>query len=348
MRLDFAQPWLLLLLPLALLPLLRRRSDTLVFSWLAWLPTDRVGRVAGFLWRAFAVTAMAAIVIGLAGPGQSGTQVLRTGRGAEVLILMDRSSSMDAVVHLNAPATAGGFSVTESKSEIVRRLLADFVARRVDDRFAFMAFSTSPMAAVPFTENGAVIQSALAATGVGRGLPDTHMGSALLAAIGQFEGRAYSGSRIVLVVSDGGAQLDETTRRRIQAGLAREKIALYWIYIRSGPNSPSLTGNGNGNGAGTAAGLYESGEEMALHTFFQSLPTPYRLYQTDDSAAMAEAMAEIDRQQNFPLSFHERVPRVDWSAGFYLAALLACGGLLACRSVQLQDWQDRRDPRSDP
>ncbi|MBA3591734.1 MAG: VWA domain-containing protein, partial [Methylibium sp.] len=64
--------------------------------------------------------------------------------------------------------------------------------------------------------------------------------------------------------------------------------------------------------------------------------------QTDDSAAMAAAMAEIDRQQNFPLSFYERVPRVDWSAGFYVAALLACAGLLVCRSVQLQNWHGAR------
>jgi mxaC protein len=343
MEFDFAQPWLLLLLPLALLPLLRRRSDTLVFSWLAWLPDDRVGRTVGFLWRAFAVAAMAATVIGLAGPGRSGTQELRSGRGAELLILMDRSSSMDAVVHLNAPATAGGFSVTESKSEIVRKLLSEFVAKRPDDRFAFMAFSTSPMPAVPFTNNGEVIQAALAATGVGRGLPDTHMGSALLAAIREFEGRMYSGSRIILVVSDGGAQLDETTRQRIQAGLSREKIALYWIYIRSGPNSPSLIGNDNGNGNGSAPGRYESVDEMALHTFFSSLPTPYRLYQTDDSAAMAAAMAEINRQQNFPLSFLERVPRLDYSTGFYLAALLACAGLLVCRSMQLQNWRSERN-----
>ena len=52
---DFAQPWALLLLPLALLPLLRRHRDTLLFSYLAWLPVDRAGRLLGFLWRAFAV-----------------------------------------------------------------------------------------------------------------------------------------------------------------------------------------------------------------------------------------------------------------------------------------------------
>lgn len=334
---DFTQPWLLLLLPLALLPLLRRRSDTLVFSSLAWLPEDRVGRVAGFLWRAFAVAAMAGIVIGLAGPGEAGTQVLRTGRGAEVLILMDRSSSMDANIVPKDVKAGGQFNDSlPSKSKIVRELLSEFVARRPTDRFAFMAFSTSPMLVTPFTQNGSMIQAGLAATAIGRGLPDTHMGSALLAAAAAFEGRPYSGSRIVLLVSDGGAQLDEPTRERIRSSLAREKVGLYWVYIRSNPNSPDLTRDDPGQG------IYDSVDELALHDFFRTLPTPYRLYQTDDAEAMAAAMAEIDRQQNFPLSYAERVPRVDYSAGFYLFALLCCAGLLACRALQLHAWPTGR------
>ncbi len=83
MGFDLLQPWWLLLLPLAALPLLRRRSDTLRFSAVAWLPPDPWGRAAGFLWRAFAIGAMTAAILGLAGPGKSGTQVLRTGKGAE-------------------------------------------------------------------------------------------------------------------------------------------------------------------------------------------------------------------------------------------------------------------------
>lgn len=332
MGFDFLQPLWLLLLPLALLPLLRRRSDTLVFSAVAWLPTDRIGRVTGFLWRAFAVAAMAALLVGLAGPGESGTQRLRTGIGAEILILMDRSSSMDANVVPKDVKAGGQFnSSMPSKSRIVRELLGDFVTHRPADRFALMTFSTSPMLVAPFTQDHDTVQAGLKATGVGRGLPDTLMGRALLAAIDQFAGRPYSGSRIVIVVSDGGAQLDEAQRKRIAAGLAREKIGLYWIYIRSGPNSPDLTSE--------ASGTLNSEEELALHTFFRSLATPYRLYQTDDSAAMAAAMAEIDRQQNHPLSFHERVPRLDFGAGFYLAALLCCAGLLVCRGLQLPSWR---------
>ena len=338
MRLDFAHPVLLALLPLALLPLLRRRADTLPFPSLFWLPLDRLGRVLAALGRALAVAAMAALVVGLAGPGQSGAQVLRTGRGAELLILLDRSSSMDAVAHLNGVSNAR-FSVTESKAEIVRRLLSEFVARRPDDRFAFMPFGTQPFPVVPFTRHGELIQAGLAAAGIGRGLPDTRLDRGLLAAIDAFRGRPYSGSRIIVVVSDGGAVLDAPTRRRIAEGLAHERIGLYWIYIRSGPNSPSLVGDADGQ---APLGAYESTEELALHRFFQTLETPYRLFQTDDAQAMSQAIAEIDRQQNFPLSFHERVPRRDFSGACFALALAACAGLLAVQALQLRDWRDRR------
>jgi hypothetical protein len=59
------------------------------------------------------------------------------------------------------------------------------------------------------------------------------MGQGLLAALAAFEGRPYSGSRVILVFSDGGARLDETMQQRIGDGLARTKAALYWLYIRA-------------------------------------------------------------------------------------------------------------------
>lgn len=329
---DFLQPLWLLLLPLAALPLLRRRSDTLRFSSIGWLPADPWGRAVGVLWRALACAAMAGTVVGLAGPGEGGTQVLRTGKGAEVLILMDRSSSMDANLLPKDVKSGGQFNASmPTKSEVARGLLGDFVARRPDDRFALMTFSTSAMLVAPFTQDHATVQAGLKATGVGRGLPDTLMGRALLAAIEQFDGRPYSGSRIVIVVSDGGAQLDDAQRQRIAAGLARQRIGLYWIYIRSSPNSPDLTQDGSGT--------LDSDEELALHTFFRSLATPYRLYQTDDADAMAKAMAEIDRQQNFPLAYFQRVPRLDHSTACFVLALLCCLGLLACRAVQMQRFE---------
>ena len=68
---------------------------------------------------------MACAVVGLAGPGQSGAQVLRTGRGAEILILMDRSSSMDARCTPTALTHGGPHPSQEPKAKVVRELLSD-------------------------------------------------------------------------------------------------------------------------------------------------------------------------------------------------------------------------------
>src|SRR6218665_1738690 len=100
-------------------------------------------------------------------------------------------------------------------------------------------FSTSPLRVLPFTEGKQAIVAGIAATVIGRGLMNTDIGRAMLAAIGEFDGRPYSGSRIIMLVSDGGAQLDAGTRKRIETALARHRIALYWIYLRTG-NSPRL------------------------------------------------------------------------------------------------------------
>lgn len=321
---DFVHPWVLALLPLALLPLLRRRGETLLFSHLAWLPPDRLGRAAGLLWRALAVLAMAAIIVGLASPGRSETQIARTGHGMEILILLDRSGSMNTTIVAKG-RQAALHTQGDSKGDVARELLTRFVEQRPDDRYAFMMFSTSPLRVLPFTERKQAVQAGIGATRIGRGLMNTDIGRAMLAAIEEFDGRPYSGSRIILLVSDGGAQLDAGVRKRIEAGLARNRIALYWIYLRTG-NSPGL---------GDAD---ESALEIALHHFFQSLRTPYRAYEAGDAAAMAAAIDEVGREQNLPLSFMERVPRKDGSGSLFAVALLCCALLLGYRCLQLRSW----------
>jgi len=332
---DLLHPWLLLLLPLAALPLLRNRRDTLVYSWLAWLPADRTGRVLGFLWRAFAVLAFVCTVLALASPGRSEIQVMRSGRGAEILVLMDRSSSMDEnmltsdwrkldplLVRFQAQ-TRG-----EQKARVARRLLSKFVADRPDDRFAVMYFSARPIHVVPFTQHDDVVQAAIAAAAIGRGLPDTDVGEALLAAIAEFDNRVYSGSRIILLLSDGGAMLDSETRREIQAGLSRNRIALNWIYLRSV------------NGADFHALDAKSSvkPEIALHRFFSSLPTPYRTWQAETPEDIGNAVTDVGREQNFPLDYPETIPRQDFSHHCMAAAALCCLVLIALRSMQLRTW----------
>ncbi|MEC5404584.1 VWA domain-containing protein [Paraburkholderia sp. MPAMCS5] len=325
MAIDFAAPWLLVLLPLALLPLVPRRADTLAFAWLAWLPDDRAGRWIGFVAQGSAVLAMLAIVIGLAGPGRANRQVLRAGSGAQILILMDRSASMDEPMNSKGVEVSAG----DSKNKVARASLTEFVAQRPNDRLAFMMFGTSPLLAMPFTYDHRAIDAAIAGTAIGRGMPDTQLDLGLLTAIGEFNGQHSSSRRAIVLVSDGGAKLDARVRRLIEDGLLRNQIALYFIYLRSSIYSPDLN---------AAVPSSESSAEAELHRYFLSLRTPYRLFQTGNAKSMRDAMAEINRQQNAITTFVEHLPREDWSPYCFAAALAACVLLMALRLCQVRVW----------
>lgn len=332
---DFLHPWVLAALPLALLPLARRGADRLPFPDLRWLPADPLGRALGVLWRALAATAIGSLVIALAAPGRAESVEPRTGRGAEILLLIDRSRSMDEHMlpsdwrelnpeFLRQLANERG----ELKSSAARRLLTDFVAQRPHDRFAVSFFSASILHAVPFTQHGEVVAAGIAAGGVGRGLSSTDVGNALISAIARFDHRRYTGSRIILLVSDGAAHLDMITQRAIEAGLQRNRVTLYWLYLKAF-GRPDL------NSAGAEA---EKIPEVALHRFFESLPTPYRAYQAESPEDLAAAVAEVGRQQNFPLDFEERIPRRDHSRPFVAAGALACLALLGLSVARIRSW----------
>ena len=332
--LDFAHPWWLLLLPLAALPLLRSRRDMMRFSHLGWLPRDRVGQIAGWLWRACGVLAIGSTVVALAGPGRPETQVLRTGRGAEILLLVDRSRSMDENMmpsnwrNIDPLSRLAHLSRGPQKSRVARELLGKFVSQRADDRFSLMFFSTRPMNVVPFTQHDEVVQAGIDAGAAGRGLSDTDVGRALLAAIGEFDQREYTGSRIILLVSDGGAFLPDPIRALIRSRIQRNHVSLYWIHLRS-YNSPAIDSEEPGA---------ERAPEVALHRFFKTLNTPYQVYEAEAQEDLAKAVADVGRQQNFPLDYLEQLPRADFSHAFLVLAALACGILLIGRTLLLRKW----------
>jgi mxaC protein len=329
---TFDYPWLLLLLPLAAVPLMRAPWAPVRYSWIELVPPDRLSDFLGWLWRLLGAAAIAATVAGLAGPNQPQGQLERVGQGAEVLLLLDRSSSMDQPfgVDLTAPAFAG--ATREAKGTVARRVLSEFTARRGEDLFAMMMFSTFPIPTLRFTQRQEMIQAGIAAADLGRGLADTDIGRALLAAAAQFDNRPYSGSRVVLLVSDGGAQLDPQTRARIVNALERQRIALYWIYIRSF-RSPGLSAD-----AQASAVDDETVPERSLHAFFRSMGTPYRAYEAENPDALQRAIADVSRLENLPIRYTETLPREDLGQYCYGLALAATMGLMALSIIRVQRW----------
>jgi mxaC protein len=342
----FDEPWLLALLPLALLPLWSRSGTALSNGWLVFAPHDAASRAIGWALRAATALALAALVLALAGPYRPETTVERIGQGAEIVLVLDRSRSMDQgfAPTLRAPPGARGngpevldYYMTqgrgrESKGQVARRLMAEFTRQRPDDRFAMVVFSTLPIRVLDFTQQPDAVQAAIAAGNVGRGLSETNIGRALDAALDPFEDRPYTGSRIVMLVSDGGDRLDPDTRELLAHRLRKLRVSVYWLYLRSA-NGPGLK-----PAPGDNAAAADSVPEMMLHRFFESLPTPYRAYEAADAQALQRAIDDVNRLEKLPIAHQELIPRRELAPWGHGAALLAVLLLLAARCVEIRRW----------
>ena len=345
---SFDDPWLLWLLPLAVLPLLREAGGALGNAWTALAPRDRPSQLLAWLLRIVGVLAFAALVIGLAGPYWPEYGVERIGKGAEIVLVLDRSRSMDQgfAGARPPPGVAKGTGPEaldyymgrwpgrqrESKGKVARLLLSEFVAKRQEDRFGVIVFSTLPIRVLEFTQKNEAVRAAIEAGDVGRGLSETNIGLALEAALSSFDERPYSGSRIVMLVSDGGDRLDTDARERIAYLARKHRVAIYWIYLRSA-NSPGLVLE-----KGEAASSVETVPEYALHRFFESLESSYRAYEASDPEALKRAIDAVDRLEKLPITYLDTMPRRDLSAHMFAVAFGCVVLLLAASLAEIRRW----------
>jgi mxaC protein len=355
LRVDHIAP--LWLLPLALWPWFSRSRAALLNAWIAWAPRDRASQWLSWLLPLLAALAIVALVLAMAGAHRPEYAIERVGKGAEIVILLDRSRSMDQSFGINPLARPPGGKTTgpealdyyaslspsrqrDAKGKVARQLLSDFTAARPDDLFALIVFSTLPLQVMGFTQKDAAIQAAIAAGNVGRGLSETHIGLALQAAFEMFEGRPYKGSRIVMLVSDGGDRIEPEMREHLARLAQRQRVALYWLYLRSA-NSPGLQLQAGATEVDTSANASAAASnvpELLLHRFFESLPTPYRAYEAGDPEALKNAIADVNRLENLPITYQDVAPRRDLTPLCLAVALVAVLLLLGARCWEIKQW----------
>ena len=333
MSILFASPWLLALLPAALLPWMLPRTSALSYPWLALIPGDRLSTVSDWTLRTCASLAIALLALAASGPYRPAQQVERVGEGAQIVLLLDRSRSMDEPFGgrpFDNPLETRGF---ESKGQVARRLLSRFVGSRRNDMYGMVVFSTRPIVALPLTDQPALIGAAIEAGNVGRGLAETEVGAGLLAALDYFEGRPYTGSRLIMLISDGGARLDLGTQTRVRNLLKRHQVALYWLFIRS-RNSPGIGDAARDADESTAPA-------RALHEYFSSLETPYRVYDAENPDALARAIDDVSRLQSLPIIYHEAIPRRSFAGYFLAGGLVLIALLVVAQLMELRRWSPR-------
>lgn len=332
MNLMFDYPWFLLALPLALLPLLRTPIQSLPHPFLQLLPTDPLGTLLNRILRVAAVAGIVALVLGLADLSRGERVVERVGTGAEIVILLDRSRSMDQGFGRTTGSEQLLMTQGESKNGAARRVLTEFVASRPNDAIGLLNFSTRPIHVLPLTNRHEVVQAAIEAAGLGRGLAETDIGLAMIDGLRYFDDRPYTGSRVLVLVSDGGAQLDEVTQVKITEAARKHRVSLYWIYLR-GRGSPGLkaeTGGGDGQ--------RDAVPEYFLDRFFSELGVPYRAYEAEDPQQLKAAISDIDRLQRLPTRTPEVIPKQSLASITFGLALLLLLPVVIVSALQVTRW----------
>ena len=331
MNIAVLYPWVLSLLLLSIVPLFSTDVAVVRFSSLALIPDDRVSTLIAMILRVARSASLALVAIGLSGPYLPEKQIERIGEGAQIILLLDRSRSMDQPFGGQPFRNPLITEDADAKGTVARRLLSEFVADRRNDKYGMLVFSTEPIQVLPLTDKTEIIQAAIDAGNIGRGLSETNVGAGIIAAIRFFEGQPYTGSRVVMLVSDGGARLDKLTRIHIADLLERHRVALYWVYIRS-RHSPGIV----------PAGSDEQSDDTAparvLHEYFETLETPYRVFDAEDPNALATAIAKVNELQSLPIRYVDVIPRKKIGRWFYLAAMALITMLLFVERTEIRRW----------
>jgi mxaC protein len=325
-NLHWTYPWALWALPLAVLPLLNYGARTFAYPATSDWPRDWPSELLQVLLRATGALTLAALIVASAAPYlEGGTQTL-SGTGAEIVIVLDRSGSMsEPLLGAGDSGSVRGETHGQSKIESARRILLAFMQRRPGDTFGMVTFNASPIGVAPLGEDRALVESALISAEA-RSEGYTAPARALGLALDYFRDRPLTASRVVLLVSDGGATINAANRAKL-IDLFRERHAsLIWIYTR-GEQEPSIR-----------VPKAMASESLSLHEFFESFGTPYEMFEVTSAAGLERAIAEVGRLTNLPTRYEQHLPRQDLAAPLFVLALCCIFALLGARLMEVQTW----------
>ncbi|MGI9130533.1 MAG: vWA domain-containing protein [Candidatus Methylopumilus sp.] len=323
---TFSFPWVLWFIPLAFIPLLFKEASLQYYSWNEMIPKDRLSRIIAMVLKFIATLILLTIIIGLSGPHSLQREIEKTGIGAQIALVLDRSASMDDPFAGNDQSKVG-----EMKSAAAARLITDFVNSRKNDMIGMASFSNSGMYVLPLTDNKNAIISAVRAT-AGNALFQTNIGSGLTTGAELFNKVPDSGSRAMILLSDGAGRIDAATQEKIKDWLGRFKISLYWIVLRQ-PGGISIF-----NTSFKARDDEPLPPQIELNEFFKTLHSPFQAYEAEDPKTLQKAIEDINQKEKKPIKYLEKIPGQDYSTHCFIAATLMMIALLTLKLIEVRSW----------
>jgi len=323
---TFSFPWVLWFMPLAFIPLIFKETSLQYYSWNEMIPKDRLSSIIAIILKFIATIILIMIIIGLSGPHSRQKEIEKTGIGAQIGLVLDRSASMDDPFAGNDQTKVG-----EIKSAAAARLIIEFVQSRANDMIGMVTFSNSAMYVLPLTDNKNAIISAVRAT-AGNALFQTNIGSGLTTGAELFNKVPDSGSRAVILLSDGGGRIDAATQEKIKDWFGRFKISLYWIVLRQ-PGGISIF-----NTSFKPKDDDPLPPQIELNEFFKTLPSSFQAYEAEDPKTLQKAIEDINQKEKKPIKYFEKIPGQDYSTHCFVTAALLMIALLTLKLIEVKSW----------
>ncbi|QGM96725.1 vWA domain-containing protein [Methylocystis parvus] len=322
--LSFDHPGAFLLAPLAVAPLLRSTLRASSIPSLQCLPADSVSDLVDAVLKLVGVTALLASLIGAAGPFFPEEEIERVAEGAQIVMLIDRSGSMNETFAGRNPS--GG---EESKAAAAKRILKAFVDSRRRDLVGVAAFSTSPMLVTPLSDHPDATKAAIDAMDR-PGLDYTNIARGLAMALSMFRASDSNFSRAILLISDGAGVIDPRIQDNLRADFRKTRVNLYWLFLRT-EGSRGIYDSPEGD-----AESPQAAPERHLDLYFKSLGVPYRAFEAEGPEATENALQQIDRLERRPMRYFEKLPRRDLGGDFFAVALCAAILLLVAKLSEVR------------
>ncbi len=323
---HFAHPawlWLLLALPPLLWQWLRQRGPAVRFPGTAWLrplPGSRRGRWVRWATVTLRGLALALLVVALAGPRWPDPGSRLSTEGIAIVILVDVSGSM-------GERDFDWHGQPVSRFEAAQQVFHKFVeggelpdGRRLEGRrsdlIALVPFATRPELGCPLTLNHTVLLKSLDAEQPRTSSEDglTNLGDAL--AWGLFRLKpAGKRKQIVILLTDGEQTVvDNQSLKPRQAAQLAGNLGVPVYTIDAGSDRPPTAAALEPTSAADRLNAKKTLQEMARLS-------KGRYFAAADTAALAEACAQIDELERQPIESFEYRLYDEWYPWCGLAAL---------------------------